>query len=57
MLKILRHRKVFRDCHDKLTQLENALDIDALRPDFGELKNASFFVYYSFPLNISSSFQ
>jgi hypothetical protein len=32
ILKIIRHRQIFRTCHDKLTKLESNLGIDALRP-------------------------
>jgi hypothetical protein len=32
LLKIIRHRKVFRSTHDKLTRLERQLGIDAVRP-------------------------
>ena len=32
ILKIIRHRQIFRTCHDKLTELQSDLGIDALRP-------------------------
>jgi heme exporter protein D len=32
ILKIVRHRKVFRTCHDKLSKLEKEIGIDAIRP-------------------------
>ncbi len=32
ILKIIRHRQIFRTCHDKLTELQSNLGIDALRP-------------------------
>ena len=32
ILKLIRHREIFRTCHDKLTKLEKNLGIDALRP-------------------------
>lgn len=32
IFKITRHRNIFRSCHDKLTELEKNIGIDALRP-------------------------
>ena len=32
LLKVWRHRTIFRTCHDKLTQLEGNIEIDAIRP-------------------------
>lgn len=32
ILKVVRHRHIFRTSYDKLTELQRNLDIDALRP-------------------------
>ena len=32
LFKVWRHRKIFRECHDKLTELEDNIGIHAIRP-------------------------